>query len=161
MKVASGILLFCFLLSHPVQAEFRCNAEVRYRWKKAEGPEVTSFWATVERRAATEKEAMELTKAFADRERSRAAEGCMRQHQNQSGCISSKMSSFHETMQALPFSARSKIEESIVADCALAVGSCTGVDVSEPKCEDLNPPPPAEEGEGEEDDKKGKKKKKK
>jgi hypothetical protein len=159
MKVASSILLFCFLLPQPVLAEFRCSAEVKYRWKKTEGPERASFWATVERRAADEKKAKELTRAFADRERSRAAEACIRQHQNQSGCISSKLASFQETIQALPFTARAKIEESVIADCELAVGSCTGVDVSEPKCENLTPPPPTEEGEGEEEDKKGKKKK--
>ena len=156
-----SVLLLIILFPQIAFAEFRCTSEVKYRWKKTEGPEVSSFWATVQQRGATEKEAREATKGFADRERGRARDACVRQHQNLSGCITSKMASYQEAMQNLPFSARAKIEESIVSDCERSLGNCVGVDVSEPACEDLAPPPAVEEDEEEESGKKGKGKGKK
>jgi hypothetical protein len=155
----TGVLLFLFFLFPAfASGEYRCSAVVKYRWKNTEGTEMTAYWATVERRGESEEAVRELTAKFAEREQISAADACRRLHQNLSGCVVSKTAAYQETMQGLPFSARTKLEDSIIADCELARGTCLGVEVSDPACVNLAPPPP--EGEAEATEDKNQKKKK-
>jgi hypothetical protein len=157
----AGLLLLIISIVSPAIAvgEFRCSAEIKYRWHKdkdATEPLVT-FWATAEKRGDTEDSTRDMLGKTIDRERVQAAEACIRRHQNMSGCISSKIAAYGELMQGMTFSARKKIEDSIATDCEKDLGFCKGVEVSDIACVDLNPPPPAEEVE----DESGKDKKKK
>lgn len=157
----AGLLLFSILLFLPAvgAGEFRCSAEIKYRWQKEGAEPQITFWATAEKRGEAELATRELLQRAVDRERVQAAEGCVRRHQNMSGCISSKIAAFGELMQSMTFSARNKLEESIASDCEKAQGFCRGVEVSEISCTDLNPPPPPEAEADDSGDKKDKKKK--
>ena len=121
-----------------VQAEHLCQVEITYQWKKEDAEtEIKEQWGRLEARGTDEKEAKAKLQKITDPERIFVLGRCRREHENQSACVATRFTSYSATLQSLSFTARKKLEDSILADCKLAAGTCTGVLVSDPVCTEI------------------------
>jgi len=184
------LLNFFFLfLSSQVSAEFKCGAEVSYKWKslsssqqasaplEAEGTKVAAestpsaesvntsssersvFWTGVEQKAATEEEGKTAVTKLALMHRAAADKACISQHENLAGCIASKYNSISASLTNLSFQARKSMDEAIASDCKNQQGKCLGTNLSEVKCSEIVTAAPAAEAGKDTKDKKDPKKK--
>ena len=94
--------------------------------------------ASVERRGKDERAAKAGLLVEVNRQKSRAHEGCKREHESFGDCVSTKLSAKSATIQSLGFSARAKVEEALIEECRLQQGQCVSIDASEPVCRDLS-----------------------
>ena len=175
------IVMLILLSFSSASAEFACQLDVSYRWRKkpddqkqanatpapapspaaapeaagtpATDPNVTQvFWRVVEKGGASEEEAKARVAEFAKQEQSNALAACRASHQNLAGCISTKYASMSPTLTSLGFTARKSLEEAIEKDCRSVQGECLDAPIGEIKCV----APKAEEGkEGEKGGDKG------
>jgi hypothetical protein len=148
-------LLILIIHCNSLYAEFICSSEVKYRWRKGQEEEIVAMWAKIERGATTEVESKTALNKATERERIKAEEYCKREHEDVSGCIATKLNSLQPTLSGLTFSARKKLEESLIDDCQRKQGSCIKVEIAEATCIDNKPPEAAATAE---DDKAKKKK---
>ena len=75
--------------------------------------------ASVERRGKDERAAKAGLLVEVNRQKSRAHEGCKREHESFGDCVSTKLSAKSATIQSLGFSARAKVEEALIEECRL------------------------------------------
>lgn len=154
-------LLSLLVSASPGSAEFRCSADISYKWLKkptaevarpeaprgpAVGPTATPVPPTpvqepaivrllgIERAGVDEVTAKAALEMEADRQRIRASEACKREHEAFGTCVALKMSSRSTVLNSLSFSARSELERALADECRHQEGTCVGVEVSEPKC---------------------------
>ncbi len=145
-------------------AEFRCSADISYKWVKTpaaevsrpEAPRGTSVGSTptsvpapptpepaivrllgIERAGVDEATARGTLQMEADRQRIRASEACKREHESFGTCVALKMSSRSTVLNSLSFSARAELEKALAEECRHQEGTCVGVEVSEPKCREI------------------------
>ena len=169
MKLRSIFSLFVvsFFVAFSAQSEFRCESEVRYRWKQVESSESKTvvnknapvptaqptapaapsdaqvsegrevFWAQSSATGVTEDEAKALLKDAMIEQRSRADMACKDIHENQTKCVASKYSQNVSTFQVMSFTQRKSFEKKIIEDCEQAAGHCLGAAATEPICKEL------------------------
>lgn len=154
LSLLSGVIVFN---AAPTYAEFVCESEVSVKWHKAdEEKEVESKVGVVTGKGATEEKAKKSLAGALTKERSKALKNCKSEHENLSGCISSKYASLGPTVHQLDFAQKKSIRDAIATDCTARQGSCVSAEATEAACKDVTPPTAAPE-EGKKDDK-GKKK---
>ena len=152
----------CLIPLSSLSAEFLCRANVSYSWEKdKEMSKIIVFVESIETTGVDEAAAKAALVERVEKAKGRASEQCIKDHQNQSGCIASKFASLNATMQALPFSSRKLVEESISTDCKAQQGKCLEPVGSDPQClEKVAAPEPGQGKEaGKEGGKEAKKKK--
>lgn len=160
-----GLITLIFLVSlFPAasKAEFICRATVSYSWEKdKEMSKIIVFVNSVETKGVDEKAAKSLLSERVEKEKVKASEQCARDHENQAGCVASKFNALSSTIQALPFSSRKLLEDSIAADCKAQQGKCLESVAGEPQCSEIISAAAAAEGKegGKEGGKESKKKK--
>lgn len=160
----SVALLSLLLSASSGSAEFRCSADISYKWLKkpaaevarpdaprgtAVGPTPTPVPPTpvqepvivrllgIERAGVDEATAKGALQMEADRQRIRASEACKREHEAFGTCVALKMSSRSTILNSLSFSARAELEKALADECRHQEGTCVGVEVSEPKCREI------------------------
>lgn len=157
------------LIPGALHAEFRCQADVSYVWKKTppvleegekqqmsdeqEEPKRLVFSQPFSE-AETEEKARAKLESLVLRERGKAREACRREHENVSHCIGSKLESMRGVLDRSGFSVRQRLEESIQTDCEQKRGLCQKTEVSEYVCEETAAAAAEEGEEGEEEDEK-------
>jgi len=168
VRIVSFCLPFALLSllssASSVTAEFRCSADISYKWVKkpaaeasrpeaprgvAVGPTPTPVSPTptpepaivrllgIERAGGDEATAKGALQMEADRQRIRASEACKREHEAFGTCVALKMSSRSTVLNSLSFSARAELEKALAEECRQQEGTCVGVEVSEPKCREI------------------------
>jgi hypothetical protein len=187
MKLGHFFSFFVALLvtvASSAQSEFRCESEIRYRWKQldkndgkktaeasqatptpttednkgkvavVEGREV--FWSSASASAETEEEAKNSLKAIVTDQRARADSACRDSHENQTKCVATKYSQNTSTFQVMSFSQRKAFEKKIIEDCEQAAGNCLGSAATEASCIEIKKAEvaPAAEAKGKEAKKK-------
>jgi len=125
-------------------ADVTCRASVSYKWEKGDA-ENSTHWRDLRAVAKDEEAAKRSLAELTNIEKTRAAQGCVVQHENLSGCISTKFSTTSPTYHSLSFAARKALEDAITKDCAAVQGSCGAAQASEPQCKDesVQPSPSA------------------
>lgn len=117
------------------QADFMCEAEVSFKWKRGkEDTEQSVPYVSVQQAGPDEAAAKNALTEFLGTEREKARTACREAHQNLARCIASKFSATGAVMQTMTFSARKALEEAITKDCEREQGICGEVAASEPKC---------------------------
>jgi hypothetical protein len=147
-----------------VEAEFACRSDVSYKWarvsknetggsssptagdaKGTAGPSGSKEQAEslivrfmgIERVGKDEAEAKRSLEAEAGRQKVRASEICLREHEAFGACVATKLSMRSSVLNSLSFSARSELEKALTEECQGQQGRCLGVDLSEPVCREL------------------------
>ena len=138
MKSLLHFLALSFLLTPACFAEHLCRASVSYAWQREKDTtKIMVFASRVEAKGIDEAAAKAALEARAERDKTKAAEQCVREHENQAGCIAAKVNFMATALSSLTFSARKMLEESIAADCKAQQGRCSGPELSEPKCSEI------------------------
>lgn len=123
------------MVTPSVSAEFLCRSNVSYSWQRdKEMTKIMVFVGSFEAKGADEAAAKAALAERVDREKPKGSEMCLKEHENLTGCIASKISSLSTTMPGLTFSARKLLEDSIGADCKLQQGKCAETVSSDPVC---------------------------
>ncbi len=113
------------LASQAANAEFLCKSTVSYSWEKDKDPsKIAVFVDGIEATGIDEAAAKAALADRIEQTKAKASEQCIKDHQNQAGCVASKFASLSATLQALPFSSRKLVEESIASDCKAQQGRC-------------------------------------
>ena len=138
MKVLFSSLVFLLLIPARSQAEFSCRGNVSYKWQREkEETQIPVFIATLEATGIDEAAAKVALSANAERDKAKAMDQCKREHENQAGCIATKLNSAAPIMQTLNFSSRKLLEESIGSDCKAQQGKCVESALSDPVCHEV------------------------
>lgn len=170
-------------------AEFACRGDVVYKWVRtsveaepstagggagaltqgtpaaqpapAEEPRTVRL-IEVERVGKDEAAAKLLLEGELARQKVRASEACVRQHEALGSCVSTKLAANAHVLNSLGFSARTALEEALTTECRSQQGRCMGVEASAAQCREIAAAaPPAAEDDKKGDAKKGDAKKKK
>lgn len=116
----------------------------------------------VERVGKDEAAAKLLLEGELARQKVRASEACVRQHEALGSCVSTKLAANAHVLNSLGFSARTALEEALTTECRSQQGRCMGVEASAAQCREIAAAaPPAAEDDKKGDAKKGDAKKKK
>lgn len=152
-----------FLHSTNVQAEFACKSDVSYKWVRTDKNETTVDptpggsgkaptaspavgrqgeplvvrFSGIERVGKDEVEAKRILESEISRQKVRASEICLRDHEAFGACVATKLSTKSSTLNSLSFSARVELERALTQECQGQQGRCLGVEVSEPNCREL------------------------
>lgn len=161
-----------FLVAAELPAQTLCRGKVSYKWQRGEpAPAAATPAAGGETAAGSggasastevvvallEVSAEDEPKAKAEyskqgaRELARAEQSCRSQHENFSGCLSTRFEAKAAVLSGLSFSARKSLEDAIGKDCETQRGVCLGANLSDPQCENKAPPTPSaapDEGKG-------------
>jgi hypothetical protein len=153
-------LILIIALAPAAFGEVICSSDLSYKWTRKEGSDPESvYWKTFEARGAVEDDVKRGLGSVIDDYRSRALEMCKKEHENLSGCVSTKYTALANTLQQASFSARKSLEFAIAQDCQRQTGICGLVEAGEYKCITKEDPKPAQ-AEPAKADAKGDKKKK-
>ncbi len=158
-------------------AEFVCRSEVSYSWVRVAASEregapqgtpavvagtpvpeqLKVRFIELERAGKDEGAAKAALEAEVGRQKVRASEVCLRQHEALGSCVAIKLSSNGSILNALGFSARAELEKALTAECRAQQGRCLGVEAATPTCREVVSAQPTAAA----DEKKGDAKKKK
>lgn len=119
----------------PAFAQVTCRSEISYQWKKHQEENLIKV-ATggVQAEGADEAQAKARLAELLPAEQGKAQAICRAEHENLSGCISSKTAAASAVLQSMGFAARKALEESIASDCKSVAGGCKEAVASEPVC---------------------------
>ena len=153
--------------STPSVAEFRCAAEISYRWvktpddpmpvppavpergKKEPAPAPTRLPPSptpepamvkmmgIERSGADEAAAKAALQVEADKQRIRASDLCKRDHESFGSCLATKLNNRASVLNSLSFKTRQELEKALSDECKRQQGTCISVEVLEAKCSEL------------------------
>ncbi len=154
-----------FVCSTTVVADFACRSDVSYKWvrtdKNETAPVVSSpagagkapptavpavdqqakelivRFSGIERVGKDEAEAKRLLESEVSRQKVRASEICLREHEAFGACVATKLSTKSSVLNSLSFSARTELEKALTAECQGQQGRCLGVEVSAAACHEL------------------------
>ncbi len=145
-------------------AEFACRADVSYKWVRTDKNETTAGvpspagagktpptppgvaqqaeplvvrFSGIERIGKDEAEAKRVLESEVSRQKVRASEICLRDHEAFGACVATKLSTKSSVLNSLSFSARAELEKALTAECQGQQGRCLGVEVSEAACREL------------------------
>jgi hypothetical protein len=147
------IIMVCvaaLAVCRPLWAETSCSVEVNYAWKRGGKEEQKVMWGLFAAKGGDEAAAKSKLEALVNKERGKARERCLREHENLAGCISSKFSAKADIIRSLSFTGRKALETAIASDCQAAQGICGDAASSEPKCAEVKT---AEEAKGKAEEK--------
>ncbi len=160
----------------PAAAEFVCSSDVSFSWAKAvtpvptpsdeaagvarqagkggpsHTPAATSPAPIVVRVAGVQRFGLDEAGAKANleievnRQKTRAAESCRRDHESPGDCLATKLASRASTLNSLGFSARAELEKALRTECFEQQGTCLGAESSPPQCREYARLKPQEAG---------------
>jgi len=157
-------MIFVLMDKPLLEAEFVCRSDVSYKWarvsknetggsasptagdakgstgasgSKEQAESLIVRFTAIERVGKDEAEAKRVLEAEVGRQKVRASEICLREHEAFGACVATKLSTKSSVLNSLSFSARSELEKALTAECQGQQGRCLGVDVSEPACREV------------------------
>ena len=149
------------MVESSASAEWVCNSEVYYKWRKNEGEESRIFWSKHERRAPTEAEARGKLERVLTEQGTKSRAECRREHENLSGCIAVKLGAGIAVAPVTgSFATRQELEKAVTSDCKELQGKCLELEAPEVKCTEIKVQEAVAEGEKKEEKGKAKSKKK-
>lgn len=155
------VVLVC---SRAVLAEFACRSDVSYKWVRTDKNETIAGspsaagagkalptpagggqqaeplvvrFSGIERVGKDEAEAKRVLESEVSRQKVRASEICLRDHEAFGACVATKLSTKSSVLNSLSFSARAELEKALTEECQGQQGRCLGVEVSEAVCREL------------------------
>ncbi|MBN8547743.1 MAG: hypothetical protein J0M12_00360 [Deltaproteobacteria bacterium] len=135
MKLLLNLFLVAVLVPSAVWAEHLCRASVSYAWQREkEMTKIMVFTTRVEAKGADEAAAKAALMELVEPLKSKAAEQCSHDHENQAGCVAAKINVMSAALHSMTFSSRKLLEDSIASDCKAQQGKCVESVVSEPTC---------------------------
>lgn len=157
-------LLVVLAFSRGVLAEFSCRSDVSYKWVRTGKNETTVpapspagagkapaatpgqaqqaeplvvRFSGIERVGKDEAEAKRILESEVSRQKVRASEICLRDHEAFGACVATKLSTKSSVLNSLSFSARAELEKALTEECQGQQGRCLGVEVSDAVCREL------------------------
>jgi hypothetical protein len=159
-------LVLLFVCNRGAIAEFACQSDVSYKWARTtrnetvpqgasagatKGPAVPAATAGsgqqaeplivrflgIERVGKDEAEAKRVLETEINRQKVRASEDCLREHEAFGVCVATKLSTKSSVLNSLSFSARADLEKALTEECQGQQGRCLGVEASQPVCREL------------------------
>lgn len=136
-------------------AEFECNSEISYKWKR-ETEEMVVYVETVYQRGADEESAKKALDNLSKAKEGKALKLCSDMHENQAGCLASRTSVHSQVLGVSSYAVRKDIQKAIQDDCKKQSGDCRGVSRSDAVCKEIVDPAAAEGADKKKDKDKGK-----
>jgi hypothetical protein len=91
----------------------------------------------IERVGKDEAEAKRILESEVSRQKVRASEICLRDHEAFGACVATKLSTKSSVLNSLSFSTRAELEKALTEECQGQQGRCLGVEVSDAVCREL------------------------
>lgn len=145
--LSCALLLNLGISSTFVYAETVCRSKIYYTWKRTDGEkELATYAVTVVSTGSTPEISKQALDAKLPGYLDKAFRLCVSEHEEESECLKTKFFHSAGVLSTASFSARRKLEESIVKECKSREGVCLGSKNDDAVCLEESAKAPVVEG---------------